>query len=116
MRIGQFIEEMKTTKETIRYYIDEKLMTPKKVDGRYEFTEKDKKDFKSIRELREMGLSIRVIKEIKKNKEFCGTKKQWESNLNIIESELVKIESELERLNNEKLALINAKKKLKNKL
>ncbi|MGX7024053.1 MerR family transcriptional regulator [Vagococcus hydrophili] len=116
MRIGQFIEEMKTTKETIRYYIDEKLMTPKKVDGRYEFTEKDKKDFKSIRELREMGLSIRVIKEIKKNKEFCDTKKQWESNLNIIDSELVKIEIELERLSNEKIALINAKKKLKNKL
>lgn len=116
MRIGQFITEMNTTKETVRYYIDEKLLTSNKIEGKYEFTETDQNDFKNIRELRTMGLPIRVIKEIKKNKEFCGTNMQWESNINIIDAELLKVESELKKLNEEKIALINVREKLKNKL
>lgn len=116
MKIGQFVTEMKTTKETVRYYIDEQLLTPKKIQGRYNFTEVELNDFRNIRELREIGLSIRIIKEIKKNKEYCGTKKQWESNFNIINTELLRIELELETLNNERLALINVREQLKKKL
>lgn len=116
MQIGQFITEMKTTKETVRYYIDEQLLTPEKVNGKYEFTKIEQNEFENIRELRDMGLPIRVIKQIKMNKDFCGTKRQWESNLTIIDIELSRVELELEQLNNEKLALNAVRDALKSRL
>ncbi|GEM_PF-387803 len=113
MDMGQFVTEQGTTKETVRYYIDEKLLSPKKVNKKYCFTELEERDFKNIRQLRDMGLSIKVIKLIKENKEHCGTRKQWEANVDLIESELIRVESEIDLLNQEKIALKQVKKQLK---
>lgn len=66
MYIGEFIQTFETTRETVRYYIEEGLLTPIKVNGKYFFEDIDRSDFKNIRELRDMGLSIRVLKQIKK--------------------------------------------------
>ncbi|MGL5687087.1 MAG: MerR family transcriptional regulator [Vagococcus fluvialis] len=113
MDMGQFVTEQDTTKETVRYYIDEKLLSPEKVNKKYCFTELEERDFKNIRQLRDMGLSIKVIKLIKENKEYCGTRKQWEANVDLIDTELIRVESEIERLNQEKIALKQVKKQLK---
>lgn len=112
MFIGEFVKEMETTKETIRYYIDEKLLSPEKEDGKYLFTEKEKLDFENIKNLKNMGMPIRVIKQIKENTKYCGTEKQWELNLKIIEDELLKIEIKIKKINKEKLMLLEAKKQL----
>lgn len=113
MDMGQFVTEQDTTKETVRYYIDEKLLSPEKVNKKYCFTELEERDFKNIRQLRDMGLSIKVIKLIKENKEHCGTMKQWEANVDLIDTELIRVESEIERLNQEKVALKQVNKQLK---
>jgi DNA-binding transcriptional MerR regulator len=112
MDMGQFVTEQSTTKETVRYYIDEKLLSPKKVNKKYCFTELEERDFKNIRQLRDMGLSIKVIKLIKENKEHCGTRKQWEANVDLIDTELIRVESEIDLLNQEKVVLKQVKKQL----
>lgn len=116
MDMGQFVTEQDTTKETVRYYIDEKLISPEKVNKKYCFTELEECDFKNIRQLRDIGLSIKVIKLIKENKEHCGTRKQWEANVDLIDTELTRVESEIERLNQEKIALKQVNKQLKEQL
>ncbi|RHH69974.1 MULTISPECIES: MerR family transcriptional regulator [Vagococcus] len=105
MYIGEFIQTFETTRETVRYYIEEGLLTPTKVNGNYFFTDLDISDFKNIRELRDMGLSIRVLKQIKKNKKDCGSKRQWEDNFQIINDELERVEKELEILAQQKKTL-----------
>lgn len=105
MYIGEFIKVYETTRETVRYYIEEGLLTPKKREGKYYFTDIEISDFLSIRELREMGLSIRVLKKIKENKKDCGTSIQWESNLKIIDDELERVEKELDILAQQKKTL-----------
>ncbi|MGY3704996.1 hypothetical protein BW731_03530 [Vagococcus martis] len=105
MYIGEFIQTFETTRETVRYYIEEGLLTPTKVNGKYFFEDIDRSDFKNIRELRDMGLSIRVLKQIKKNKKDCGSTMQWKSNLQIINDELERVEKELEILTRQKKTL-----------
>lgn len=112
MLIGKFIKETETTRETVRYYIDEALLTPEKINGKYNFTKQDKEDFKNIRELREMGLSIKVIKQIKKNHEQCGTVNQWQSNLEIVDKELNHVLVALEKLSQQKQVLSEMKEEL----
>lgn len=112
MLIGKFIKETETTRETVRYYIDEALLTPEKINGKYNFTKQDKEDFKNIRELREMGLSIKVIKQIKKNHEQCGTVNQWQSNLEIVDKELNHVLVALEKLSQQKQVLGEMKEEL----
>lgn len=57
-----------------------------------------------------------MIKLIKENKEHCGTRKQWEANVDLIDTELTRVESEIERLNQEKIALKQVNKQLKEQL
>ena len=109
MQIGQFIKEMDSTRETVRYYIEEELLTPEKISGKYFFSDKEVLDFKNIRELRDAGLTIRVIKKIKANKVHCGTEIQWETNLTIIEDELLLIDEQMKQLANQKMNLKKAK-------
>lgn len=80
MKLDQFITEMKTTKEIVRYYIDEQLITLKKIQGRYIFTEVEINDLQNISELIEMRLPIRSIKKLKKVKDIIVLK----SNGNLI--------------------------------
>lgn len=41
MYIGEFIQTFETTRETVRYYIEEGLLTPTKVNGKYFFEDID---------------------------------------------------------------------------
>ena len=116
MQIGKFIEEVGTTRETIRYYIEEGLLTPDKKAGKYLFSPNEIEDFKSIRELREMGLSIKIIKTIKANKDYCGTDKQWQSNLKLIEDELKEVNEHLKVLQKQKETLTQVKYLLEEKV
>lgn len=97
MKIGKFIKLNQTTRDTIRYYMDEKLLTPVKKEGNYWFSEKEQADFEAIRELRELGFSIKGIKAIQANRltHGCGSQEQWAGNRQLVNQELLDIESEL---------------------
>lgn len=99
MYIKKFLEETNSTKDTIRYYIDEKLLTPDKKGSWYWFTEKDLEDYENILALKTSGLSIKAIKKIKENRETfgCSTTQQWQENLAIITSEIEKAEEQIKR-------------------
>lgn len=100
MKIGKFIETNESTRDTIRYYIEEQLLTPEKRAGNYWFSEKEQEDYHAIRELRELGFSIKGIKAIQANRlvHGCGSQGQWSGNRELVENELADIESELQVL------------------
>lgn len=97
MKIGQFIQVNQTTRDTVRYYIEEGLLTPRKKEGNYWFSEKEQADYQAIRELRELGFSIKGIQAIQANRlvHGCGSQEQWSGNRPIVANELREIKEEL---------------------
>ena len=74
MKIGQFINRLNTTKDTVRHYENMNLLKPTKQTYQKEYNEKDIKNFKIIKELQNYGLSlkdIQLIFELKDNYQ-CG--------------------------------------------
>ena len=69
MRIQHFSEITGLPKRTIHFYIKEKLLFPKTdaQNGYYDFTEEDIKRLMLIKKLRDMGLSISVIRALFNN-------------------------------------------------
>lgn len=117
MKIAQFIEKHRTTRDTIRYYIEMGLLTPNKKGSWYDFTEQDSDDFESIRELKELGLSIKGIKEIKDIHEtLCGTEEQWVRNMQVITNEISGVEAAIQELMERKQKLELAQQQLKEML
>jgi len=114
--IGKFIKEVASTRETVRYYIEEQLLTPQKREGKYYFTSEDLADFMAVRELRSLGLPIRLIKEINQNRKACGTKTQWQANLQIIEQELNRVQTEINTLTQRQNQLLDLQNQLRKKL
>ncbi|MCI6886483.1 MAG: MerR family transcriptional regulator [Lachnospiraceae bacterium] len=59
MKIGRFAAVCNVSTDTIRYYIQENLLFPRKNGTQWEFTNKDLDDFSRIQELKQMRFSIR---------------------------------------------------------
>ncbi|CDO04816.1 zinc-responsive transcriptional regulator [Oceanobacillus picturae] len=75
MRIGQFIKEASTTKHTVRHYEDLHLLKPSIMNSRRDYGKKELEDFMAIKELQELGLSLKEIQaifQVKKNM-GCGS-------------------------------------------
>jgi len=117
MNISEFVEQQKTTLDTVKYYIKLKLLTPQKKNNWYIFSSKEKDDFQNIMYLKSLGLSLELIKEIKESHEKnCGTSDQWENNLSIIESELERTKEEKEKIILKETLLLNVKEELNKKI
>lgn len=100
MKIGQFIAINQTTRDTIRYYIEEGLLAPTKEAGNYIFGNQEQDDFTNIKELQALGFSIKGIKEIKDNRQIlgCGSQEQSSKNRKLVVKELERINVELTQL------------------
>jgi DNA-binding transcriptional MerR regulator len=72
MRIGQFIKEASTTKDTVRHYEDLHLIKPSISYSRREYGKKELEDFMAIKEMQELGLSLKEIQAIFQVKENMG--------------------------------------------
>lgn len=72
MRIGQFIKEASTTKDTVRHYEDLHLLKPSISNSRREYGKKELEDFMAIKEMQELGLSLKEIQAIFQVKENMG--------------------------------------------
>lgn len=117
MNISEFVEQQKTTLDTVKYYIKLQLLTPKKENNWYVFSSKEKDEFQNIVYLKSLGLSLELIKEIKKSHEkSCGTSEQWKNNLSIIESELEHTKLEKEKIILKETLLLNVKEELNEKI
>lgn len=99
MQMNEFVSLHRTTRDTVRHYIDCGLLTPEKKGSWYHFEEKDSADFQNITELKNLGFSIKGIQTIKARHETnCCTLTQWQENLSLIQQELSDLDKEIENL------------------
>jgi DNA-binding transcriptional MerR regulator len=64
MKISEFSKRCNLSKETIRYYTEEKLILPQKIKHYYDYTEQCLKDIAIIIKLKNMAFSLSEIKDI----------------------------------------------------
>lgn len=62
MKIGAFSEKTKVPVSTIRYYISEELLTPKKGGAQYDFDERNIQEMQLLSELRRMNFTMDEMK------------------------------------------------------
>ncbi|GAA0608795.1 hypothetical protein GCM10009001_27700 [Virgibacillus siamensis] len=72
MKIGEFITNLNTTKDTVRHYEKLHLLSPKQ-DGTYkEYSEKEVMDFQAVTDMKEMGMTLKDIQLIFQMKQSLG--------------------------------------------
>lgn len=117
MYISEFVKSQSTTLDTVKFYIRNGLLTPKKNGSWYVFGEQDVDDFQNIVDLKELGFSIKAIKRVKElHNTSCSTNEQWTENLSIVTDELADIDIKIAELLNRKAKLDKIQTELKEKL
>ncbi|MGM0438254.1 MAG: MerR family transcriptional regulator [Bacillota bacterium] len=64
MKISEFANEFGVSNDTVRYYMELNLLTPQKKGGHYFYDKKCKSQMEDLLELKEMGFSLKEIKNI----------------------------------------------------
>lgn len=114
MYLKEFITKMNTTKDTVRFYLELSLLTPIRKGKNYWFTDNEVESFQEIKNLQELGFSLKEICAIKElHDQSCGTKKQHEQNLRLIEEKIAENDAVIRELRHRKKALVALKKALK---
>jgi DNA-binding transcriptional MerR regulator len=72
MKIGAFMEQMATTQDTVRHYEELGLLTPVRENTRRIYSEKEVADFAAIKEMQQLGMSLREIQVIFEVKRSSG--------------------------------------------
>ncbi len=62
IKIGEFSKKCNLTKETIRYYTDEKMLLPCKIKHYYDYNHQCEIDIRAIKKLKRIGFSVSEIK------------------------------------------------------
>lgn len=109
MKIGEFSKKYDLTPDTVRYYISEGLLIPKKIHNQYYFDEKSEIQIKEILELKKLKFTI---SEMKKLISFNRINEILSDDQIYLDDFLVQKEKEL---NEEKEKIENALKVIKEK-
>lgn len=114
MYLKEFITKMNTTKDTVRFYLELSLLTPIRKGENYWFTDNEVESFQEIKNLQELGFSLKEICAIKAmHDQSCGTKKQYEQNLHLIEEEIAENDAAIRKLRLRKKDLLVLEEALK---
>ncbi len=111
IKIGEFSKKYNLTKESTRYYTDEKLLLPHKVRHYNDYDLQCEKDIQNIIKLKGMGFTLAEIREIMN---YLRLEAEVFPNLN--EFLLVFFECKLNRVNEEKEVLIKREQTLIDKI
>ena len=102
MKISEFIERVSTTKDTVRYYEELEILRSSWIDHRRNYTEQDITDFEVIKEMKNLGLSMKDIQMIFKIKRETAC-----NSIELISSILLKLNSSKEYFETEVLDIQN---------
>lgn len=117
MYLKEFINKMGTTKDTVRFYLELKLLTPKRKGKNYWFTEQETAAFEEIKKLQELGFSLQEICTVKlRHDQACGTELQWRQNLDLVRTKLQENEAIINQLERRNIGLKQLEAALKQKL
>ena len=107
MKIGQYVERLNTTKDTVRHYENMLLLHPVKVNYHKEYSEKDIRDFNMIKELQDYGLSLKDIQLIfeMKNSHECGDIEMIKNALQTLANHLEHLKREEEEIHKRRIML-----------
>lgn len=113
MKTGEICQQFNITRDTLRHYIKHGLLNPAKDTKDYQWSDQDMQDLSNILQLRDLGLSIQTIKQIKDTHDkYCGTLEQWVENKSILENEVKKRDAHIKKLEAEKEQLLSLIDKL----
>lgn len=115
--LKEFLKEQNATRDTVYFYIEKNLMQPEKVNGRYQFSEKDVADFEGIRQLREVGFSIEQIERLAEQRRTSkGTPEHFRLSLELVTEGIRRIEAEEKIMAKQKEYLFLNKAELERRL
>jgi DNA-binding transcriptional MerR regulator len=72
VKVGEFVDQCQTTKDTIRYYEELGLIKPDTSTTYKHYNQRNINDFQAIKEMQRLGLSLKVIQELFKVKRMNG--------------------------------------------
>lgn len=99
MNTSDIEQKYAVSKETLRYYIEQDLITPSCVDDSFTWSEQDELDLQTILYLREMGLSIESMIKLKQTREdYPGLQAKLMHRMQIIKDEIEEVEVEQREL------------------
>ncbi|GIO28259.1 MerR family transcriptional regulator [Ornithinibacillus bavariensis] len=107
MKIGQFIKEVETTKDTVRHYEALHLLQPAWENTHRIYGQKEVEDFFVIKEMQSFGLSLTDIQALfhLKRQNGCG-------NPTLIEGVMTKLEDMREKIEEEEKQIQRKKHQL----
>ncbi|MCQ2009990.1 MerR family transcriptional regulator [Sporolactobacillus sp. STSJ-5] len=108
MKIGEFVKQCGTTKDTVRYYEELMLIQPDASNQYKEYSQKNIEDFRVIKEMQNLGLSLKIIQSVfkMKKKSGCGSQK-------LIRDVTIALEKQETFLMNEEIKIRNQRKQLR---
>jgi len=127
MKMGDFCKKFDINADTVRYYIDEGLLAPRKRNNRYEFTDNDLRDMEAINKYKDLNFSIKQIAQImsygrisideksiyasfildfykKKEQELLEEKKHIENALDLLQNDIKDLNS-ISKMKKEKIGI-----------
>ena len=100
LQTGQIEAKYQVSRDTLRFYIEEGLVVPDKVAGKYQWLPEHEAALTNILELRALGLSVKELHET-----ACGTEIQWRENLAVVEEELADLDRQQADLDRRRASL-----------
>ena len=127
MKMGDFCKNFDINADTVRYYIEEGLLAPRKRNNRYEFTDNDFRDMDAINKYKDLNFSIKQIAQImsygrisldeksiyssfimefykKKEKELIEEKKHIENALEMLQNDIKELNN-FSKMKKEKIGI-----------
>ncbi|HFI0270423.1 TPA: MerR family transcriptional regulator [Streptococcus suis] len=103
MKTGQVMQQFGIKRDTLRFYIEQRLLQPQLVNGNYYWNEEEVNNLENILGLRQLGLSVKAIIRIKElHDSKCGTLEQLEENKLVILDEIADREKQILLLQEQK--------------
>ncbi|HFI0215166.1 TPA: MerR family transcriptional regulator [Streptococcus suis] len=117
MKTGQVMKQFGIKRDTLRFYIEQGLLQPQLIDGKYYWNEEEINNLENILGLRQLGLSVKAIIRIKELYDTkCGSLEQLEENKQVILDEIADREKQILLLQEQKENLEDLVKQIEEKL